>query len=677
MQPLDRLLRPRSIAVVGGGAWGANIVRECRRIGFEGPVWPVHPTKSEVGGRAAVPRLADLPEAPDATFIGVNREATLEVVAELSAMGAGGAVCFAAGFREATAELPDGADLQDRLVRAAGGMRLLGPNCYGFLNYLDGAALWPDQHGGQREARGVAIVTQSSNIAINLTMQRRGLPVAYVVTAGNQAQTGLSEIGTTLLEDARVTALGLHVEGIDDVAAFVHMAETAARLGKRIVALKVGASEQAQAATVSHTASLAGSDAGTGALLERLGIIRVPSLEVLLETLKLLHVSGPLRSGRIASLSCSGGEASLMADLALGTRLTYPALTATQTSHLRTALGPKVALSNPLDYHTYIWGDLAALTRTFTAAADPALDMLCVVLDFPRADRCTSPEWALVVEALRATKDATGVPVALIGSLPETMPENEARRAIDLGIVPFCGMDAALGAMSAATIGEAAPREPPWRAALPVSPRILTEAEAKTDLARHGLAVPRAARAGSPAEAAEAAARIGFPVVLKGEGFAHKTEAGAVALNLADADAVARAADAMPAISFLVEEQVTGALAELLLGVVADPSSGYVLTLAAGGTLTEILSDRVSLLLPAHEADMRAALSRLRIAPLLAGYRGRPAADMEAILAAIRAVQDYVAAHPGEIAELEINPLLCTHHRAVAADALIAKGDRS
>jgi acetate---CoA ligase (ADP-forming) len=677
MQPLDRLLRPRSIAVVGGGSWGANIVRECRRIGFEGLVWPVHPTKAEVGGRAAVPRLADLPEAPDATFIGVNREATVEVVAELSAMGAGGAVCFAAGFREAAAELADGADLQDRLVRAAGRMRLLGPNCYGFVNYLDGAALWPDQHGGQREARGVAIVTQSSNIAINLTMQRRGLPVAYVVTAGNQAQTGLSEIGTTLLEDARVTALGLHVEGIDDIAAFVRMAETAARLGKRIVALKVGASEQAQAATVSHTASLAGSDAGTGALLERLGIIRVPSLEVLLETLKLLHVSGPLRSGRIASLSCSGGEASLMADLALGTRVTYPALTATQTADLRAALGPRVALSNPLDYHTYIWGDLAALERTFTAAADPTLDMLCVVLDFPRTDRCTAPEWALVVEALRATKDATGVPAALIGSLPETMPETEARRAIDLGIVPFCGMEAAIGAMSAATAREAAPCAPPWRAPLPVSPRILTEAKAKTDLARHGLTVPRAARAGSPAEAAEAAARIGFPVVLKGEGFAHKTEAGVVALNLADADAVARAADAMPATSFLVEEQVTGAVAELLVGVVADPSSGYVLTLAAGGTLTEILSDRVSLLLPAHEADIRAALSRLRISPLLAGYRGRPAVDMEAILAAIRAVQDYVAAHPGEIAEVEINPLLCTDHRAVAADALISKGDRS
>jgi hypothetical protein len=211
----------------GRGRVGREHRAGMRADRLRGPVWPVHPAKAEVGGRAAVPRIADLPGAPDAVFVGVNREATVEAVAELAAAGAGGAVCFAAGFREAAAELGDGAALQDRLVAAAGDMRILGPNCYGFLNYLDGAALWPDQHGGQREARGVAIVTQSSNIAINLTMQRRGLPVAYVVTAGNQAQTGLSEIGAALLEDPRVTALGLHVEGIDDLSAFVRMAESA------------------------------------------------------------------------------------------------------------------------------------------------------------------------------------------------------------------------------------------------------------------------------------------------------------------------------------------------------------------------------------------------------------------------------------------------------------------
>ena len=139
-------------------------------MGFDGPVWPVHPVRAQIGGLPCVPTLADLPAPPDATFIGVNRHATLDVVEELAAMGAGGAICFASGWRETG----DG-DLQDRLVKKAGTMPILGPNCYGLINYLDGALLWPDQHGGRRVARGVALLSQSSNIAINLTMQALAL----------------------------------------------------------------------------------------------------------------------------------------------------------------------------------------------------------------------------------------------------------------------------------------------------------------------------------------------------------------------------------------------------------------------------------------------------------------------------------------------------------------------
>jgi len=356
-QGLDRLLRPRSVAVVGGGAWCANVVRELGRIGFDGDIWPVHPKRAELGGLATVPHIEDLPHAPDAAFVGVNREITIEAVRLLAKFGCGGAVCFASGFRESVAETGDGHDLQEALLAAAGEMRILGPNCYGFLNALDGAALWPDQHGLERVTRGVALVTQSSNIALNLTMQQRGLPIAYLVTAGNQAQTDLAEIGAALLQDNRVTALGLHIEGIGDLRRFEALADTARQLGKPVVALKVGASDQARAATVSHTASLAGSDAGARALFQRLGIGQVDGLSELLETLKLLHVTGPLASNRIASMSCSGGEASLMADSALGLDVDLPALNAAQQKGLRAALGPKVALANPLDYHTYIGND--------------------------------------------------------------------------------------------------------------------------------------------------------------------------------------------------------------------------------------------------------------------------------------------------------------------------------
>ena len=275
MEPLSRFFSPMAITVIGGGTWCESVVRQCRDTGFAGPIWPVHPKKSEVGGLPAYPDLAALPGVPDAAFIGVNRELSVQIAGELSAMGCGGAVCFAAGFSEAVSELADGDALQAQLVAAAGGMRILGPNCYGIVNALDGVALWPDRHGMAPVDSGVAVIGQSSNVLINLSMQRRGLPLAAVVAAGNQAQTSMADLGIALLEDPRITALGLHIEGISDLPAFEGLARRAQELGKPIVALKVGSSQQAQEAAVSHTASLTGSDAGARALLRRLGMAQV------------------------------------------------------------------------------------------------------------------------------------------------------------------------------------------------------------------------------------------------------------------------------------------------------------------------------------------------------------------------------------------------------------------
>ena len=672
-----RLLHPKSLAVVGGGPWGEAVIQSCRATGFTGEVWPVHPNRAEVAGLAAVAHVDALPEAPDAVFVGVNRVATIEVVRALNGIGAGGAVCFASGFLEAVAENGDGAEMQSALLEAAGEMPLIGPNCYGLINLLDGAALWPDQHGAARVERGVAIITQSSNIALNLTMQRRGLPIAYVGTVGNQAQTGFAALGRAMIEDPRVSALGLHIEGVGDLHRLEELARAAHALAKPIVALKVGASDHAQNATISHTASLAGSDAGASALFERLGIGRVSGLTAFLETLKLLHVVGPLASNRIASLSCSGGEAALIADRALYHDVSFPPLDATQKAQLRDALGPKVALANPLDYHTYIWGDRSALTRTFTALMHSAFSIGCIVLDYPRGDRAAAPAWDAVVDAAIDTMAATGTPMALVSSIQETMPEDVARDAVARGLVPLAGIDDALEAIAlAAKLGR---RGGPTEPLLPAGPleagRTLGEAEAKATLAAHGLDVPQARRAEGPSAAVAAANAIGFPVVLKGEGAAHKTEAGLVALGLADPDAVHRAAEAMPATMFLVEELVGGGGAELIVGVLRDPAHGFVLTIGAGGVLTEILRDTVSLLAPVGEAEIHAALDRLRIAPLLLGYRGAPPANRKAIVSAVMAVQDYLIANVAEVVELEVNPLICTPTRAVAADALIRLGD--
>ncbi|QBF29758.1 acetate--CoA ligase family protein [Thalassococcus sp. S3] len=664
---LSRLLRPRHLAVVGGGAWCRSVIAQAERFGFEGALWPVHPKADAIAGHPAFPSVEALPEGPDAAFIGVNRQATPDIAQGLARRGGGGAVCFASGFSEAQAEDAEGAGLQARLVAAAGAMPVLGPNCYGFINALDGALIWPDQHGCKRVERGVAILAQSSNIAINLTMQRRALPIGYVVTCGNMAQTSQAEIARALLDDPRVTALGLHVEGFGDLRQWEDLARAARGRNVPVVVLKVGTSEEARVATVSHTASLAGSDAGAQALLDRLGFARVADLPAFLETLKLLHVTGPLAARGIASISCSGGEASLAADMAQEVGLPFPPVSDAQKQVLRDTLGPMVALANPLDYHTYIWRDTERMARAWGAMTGPEIGLTMSIVDYPHTD---PTDWACATEAAIRARQETGAPFAVVASLPELMPEGTAEALMAKGVAPLCGLREALAAASAAGKPTTDEREPlllPHR----LEPgAVLSEVEAKNRLASADVDVPISQVAKSPEEAVTAAAKIGGPVALKGLGLAHKSEAGAVRLGLGPHE-IAEAARKMPVPDTLVEEMIEGGVAELLVGVTCDPAHGFVLTLGAGGVLTELLQDSVSLLIPATRQDIANALDRLRCSLLLNGYRGRPAADRAAVLDAVEALQHWVIAHADEICEVEINPLICTPERAVAADALI------
>ena len=306
----ERLLNPRSIAVFGG-AHAEELIRQNDRMGYEGEIWPVHPKKAEILGRKVYRSVEELPGSPDAAYVGVNRNLTIDIVRDLAARDAGGAVCYATGFVESGEE---GSKLQAQLLEASGDMPLIGPNCYGLLNYLDGASLWPDQQGGRRVDEGVAIITMSSNVGFNLTMQRRGLPIAYMVSLGNMLKFDLQDAIHTLARQDRVTALGLYVETMPDPRAFQEAVEVARELGKPIVAIKTGRSEAARKMVVSHTASLAGSDVLVSALFERLGVARVDSLEALMEALKVLHVLGPLNGGRVGAMSTSGGDLILLAD---------------------------------------------------------------------------------------------------------------------------------------------------------------------------------------------------------------------------------------------------------------------------------------------------------------------------------------------------------------------------
>jgi len=628
-----------------------------------------------------------LPAAPDAAFIGVNRQTTVRLVEALARKGAGGTICYASGFREVGEE---GSRLQAALVEAAGEMPVIGPNCYGLINYATGAALWPDQQGGERLAagdKGVAIITQSSNIAINLTMQRRGLPIAFMLTAGNQAQTGLSELALAMLHDPRVTALGLHVEGFDSIAGMEAVARKARAAKKPIVAIKVGRSVGAQAASLSHSASLAGNDAAADAFFKRLGIARAENLPAFLETLKLLHVIGPLDGFSLSSMSCSGGEASLMADAIRGRRPFFRGLTELEQQPLREALGPLVAISNPLDYQTYIWGDVPAMAAGFKAMFSAGFDLNLVMLDFPREDRCSAAQWWLTVEAAEIAARACNAKVAILASLSENVTEAQAKALMKRGLSPLCGVNEALDAAGAAAgIGLAWSRPPPaaiHRTAAPTScpGRMLDEAAAKECLSAYGVAIPEGRRVDSVDTARRAAEQIGFPLALKVLGLAHKTEAQALRLNLQNAEQLQGAVRELLPLGrgLYLEAMVAEPICEVIVGLTRDPQFGLVLTLGSGGILVEILEDSCSLLLPCSREEVQEAFDGLRAAPLLFGYRGRARADKAALVNLVIAVQRFALAEGQSILELDINPVIvCAEGRgAFAADVLIVQERKS
>ncbi len=678
--PLQRLFSPRSIAVFGGKA-ATEVIRQCRKLGFAGDIWPVHPTRSEMEGLPCFADIASLPAAPDAAFVAVPAEATVELVRQLAARGAGGTICYASGFAEVGGT---GVALQQELVAAAGDMALVGPNCYGMLNYLDGVALWPDQHGGARLERGVAIITQSGNIGLNLTMQRRALPLAYLITVGNKAGDSMDTLIDALLNDPRVTAIGMHIEGLDDVAAFSRVAIKALQKRVPLVALKAGSSELGARTTMSHTSSLAGPDKLYDALFARCGVARVFDVSTLLETLKFLHVHGGLKGNAIVSASCSGGEASLVADLAQAYGLTMPDLPKAAHDRLFNVLGEKVTVANPLDYHTYIWGDLAAQTECFAGMMDCGFDAHVLVLDYPRADLCDGSSWQTTLDAFVAAQEQTGASAVVLTSLPEGLPDEVGVQLLQQGIAPMQGTaDCMLAIAHAARIGEAQAR---WQKVLPVAAvatpvtaavgHLLNEVRSKRALHAFGLPIPDGACV--PAhEAASAAQTLGFPVVVKAvsDTLAHKTEAGGVKLNLKTAGEVqaAVASMALLASEFLVEKMAAEVVAEIIVGISRDAQFGLALTLGAGGILVELLKDTATLLLPVSRNDIYTALQGLKTWPLLNGYRGKAAGDVEALVDAVAAIASYAQAHADRLLELDVNPILVLPQGqgVVAVDALI------
>jgi acetyl-CoA synthetase len=675
---LQRLLNPRTVAVFGGNA-AAETIRQCLRIGFDGEIWPVNPRRDELTGIPCFASVAELPGAPDASFIGVPRQAAIDVISELSALGAGGAVCYTSGFAEVGG---DGVELQQRLVDAAGEMAIVGPNCHGMINYLDGVALWPDEQGCQRVESGVAIVLQSGNIGISLSMQDRSLPVSYVITIGNKADLSFHDYIEALSDDPRVTAIGLYIESLDDIDAFSEAALVALRKGLPIIVLKSGSSELGAEATLSHTSSLAGSDEMYAALFRRLGIPRVSSLSEFLETLKFVSVNGGLAGNSIGSMSCSGGEASMVADLAENLGLSLPKLSTASAKELHKILGDRVHIANPLDYDLFIWGHRDELYACFSAMLDNEFDCTILVIDYPRPEICSTENWEIAEQALTDACKTTGQKAAIVATLPENLPESARERLLKSGLAPMQGLNECLCAIrSAAQIGEAQRRANeilplPKPGPLKGTPSMLDEWDSKQALLAHGLPVPEG-RLCSASDAVDAAESLGYPLVAKvvSADIAHKTEAGGVRLNIADPEELAVAVAEMSHLSekFLIEKMAAVPVAELIIGIKRDSQFGFGLVIGAGGILVELVKDSAMLLLPTTREDIETAIGSLKVNKLLQGFRGRPAGDIEATVNAIEAVAAYVNANRDAVAELDVNPLfvLPEGQGVVAVDALI------
>ncbi len=681
--PLFRCLNPESIAVIGG-AEAERVVWQCAKMGYGGPIWAVNPQRPTLGDRVCLPDIGSLPQIPDVAFVAVPADLSVEMVRALAEMGAGGAVCYASGFQEVGAE-----ERHQRLLDAAGEMPLIGPNCYGFINALNGAVLWPDQHGLRRCDAGVAIFSASGNIGINLTMQQRGLPIAFMVSIGNQATVGMEALLSVMLEDERVTAVGLLMEGLRDLPRFVEVASRAIDRGKPVVVIKNGRSAAGARIALSHTATLTGEARLYDALFQRLGVAQVPDLETFLETLKILAVGGPIRGNRIASLSCSGGEASLVADLAQHHDLCFPPLQTEHRQQVARTLNRFVHVENPLDYHTFIWGDETAMEATFTTMMQGGFDLTVMILDFPGRNDCDPTDWMQAGRAFARAVHRSGAPGALIVSLTENVTEPILAEFAAQGIPVLMGIPQALGAMDAAArvgrLRDPLPTLPqatfgPRRqdGLVPVKRQILTEPDAKERLAHHGIRIPRGALVNTAHEAAIRAHSLGFPVVMKvvSEQVVHKSDQGGVLTGLKDEAAVRAAAAQLLAVSdqVLVEEMVCDGQVELLLGLVRDPQFGHYFTVGAGGIWVELLADRQILLPPLSVPMIRESLQTLRMAPLLNGYRGSPPADLEAVIESLLILERLATEMGPQLSEVEINPLIVRSSGggAVAVDAFMA-----
>ncbi|WP_423908160.1 acetate--CoA ligase family protein [Candidatus Spongiihabitans sp.] len=712
-QNLARLLAPRHIAFIGGA--DADYAAGQCAASFNGPVWGVNPKRTHLGGQICYPSTRDLPEAPDAVFLAIPREATIQALKDLNEMGTGGVACFTAGFGE-LGEV--GKQAEKALVAAAGEVALVGPNCYGVISYVNDAILWPFAAGAGKFGvgkceKGIALIMQSGMIAANLAINQRSAPLAYVISAGNQAMLAIEDYIDMLVDDPKVSAIGIYMEGIVSVERFAASATKALQANKPIVVLKAGRSAIGAQLTVSHTGSLSGADEAHQALFDQLGVVRVDAPETLLETLKFMAISGMPSGNRIAAFSCSGGDALMVADYCERKNLELPQHSKSATAKL-TALLPDIAtVSNPLDYTTPLWGNTEVMPKVFSAALKDGFDAAIFIQDYFSHDDATehiqvdNSSYVADAKSYIGAVNEAGIPAAICSDLSENIDQGSREMMVRFGVTPLQGIDRGLDAIFNAcvySVNRSRILKNKHKKSLRViqatgssagldqgkvrllNARLLNEWDSKQQLKAFGLSVPEGAliAVDTLADGPDIAEKIGFPVAIKlvSEQLTHKSDVDVVALNLKTKHDVERGlAKINTAIKssnidceiqgYLIESMVENVIHELLVGVKQDPQFGLVMVIASGGVWVELIKDAQTLLLPTNENTVKHVLSNLKCCPLLRGYRGRPKCDMDSLVKTIIGLAEFAEANADRLIEMDINPLMVLPDGAVAADALL------
>lgn len=692
---LDRLLRPRSVAIVGAsekpGALGHSVLRNLERAGFAGDIHLVNPRQATISGRACVASVDDLPDGIDAAVLAVPRVAVLDTVAALARKRIGAAVIFAAGFAE---DGPQGAADQREIARIAdaAGMIVEGPNCLGFVNFIDRVPLTfiarPDPRvDGPRR---VGIVSQSGAMAAVLatTMIARDVPLSCYISTGNEAASGVEAYLAHLVASPETAVIALVVEQFRDPQAFLKVARAARAAGKPIVLLHPGRSAAAAASAATHTGAMAGDYAVMRVHAEHAGVIVVASLEELGDVVEIAARCPALPDGGTGIIAESGAFKAILLDLAETVGLALPVLGDADSPALRAALPNFVPVSNPLDVTAQGLVDPGLYGRTIEALIhDDRIGQVLVTLI--QTDIGTSSiKFDAVATALEALGSAKPVIVAGVDE-GGGVRDADVKRLRALGVTVLPTAERAARAL-ARIVGR--PRAPATGAepvaplaGLPDGDATVPEYTSKALLGARGIAFPPHAMARTVEEAVAAAETLGYPVVLKAQAAAlpHKSDAGGVVIGLGDAAAVAAGwarlhADVGAARRDLVldgvlVESMAARGVELIVGARNDPAWGPVILVGFGGVAAELLHD--VRLLPAdlpHEGIV-AELRKLRMAPLLDGFRGAAPVDVEAVAALVAALGAIVLATPA-IREIDLNPVIAypRGQGALALDALIS-----